>query len=492
MQPQGGRWEQFAQRGEGKTFYRPTDMEFGPDGSIYICGWGGDYHYDREAEGSWIFRITNSRKSPPAKSEWWPDKRGTPYAYWTIDELVADLRSDTLPVWRVKAQDELVRRGAENYEALVELMNSDKLDRAQQTWLVWALSRAQPNDSGITQLSGLVFGSAPRKDLDSGLNLRIQVLRIIGSRAARDEMKPRLVAALNDPEPRIRFEAVQAIWQSHQSDLVSAVVQRLGDEQDRLVFYAGWKAIRSMLSADERKHLLADARAQVRLAGLLSLLEDHSMSLDEVMEIAEGDDDERIQNWAMTWALNPQAPKKMPNSQSRIEQEESVSIGDLMERSNKAKNARLRQLYLSMISRATYDNGKDDWEKVRDFYQTLDNDNERALALKPLARENHAKPILWQALAGNDVLRQSAIRGLVSLSKRFGNSPIEIADFLISEMESDSNESRTACINRSADAFRITDDVDASSRLGHGLGACISLNGRRDATKQDFGSDASY
>ena len=105
-----------------------------------------------------------------------------------------------------------------------------------------------------------------------------------------------------------------------------------------------------------------------------------------MLALAEGDSDARLQNWALTWAMNPVAPVKMPNSTSRIELEESVAFEDLIKRANSARSAKIRNLYLAMISRATYGDDREDWDEVREFYETLRTDAERALVVTPLGR----------------------------------------------------------------------------------------------------------
>ena len=177
------------------------------------------------------------------------------------------------------------------------------------------------------------------------------------------------------------------------------------------------------------------------------------MALEEVLAIAEKDSDKRIQSWAMTWAMNPQPPKKMPNTTARVELEESVSMRDLMKRANGANNSKLRRLYLSMISRATYGDDDDDWEEVRNFYRTLRSDDERALVITPLAREDDAKPFLWHALAGEKALCQAAIKGFLSLASQRRNSPERIAKFLLLRLADD----RTG--------VRATNAIETLSRL---------------------------
>lgn len=431
LQPAGGRWEPFASRADGGMLYRPTDLEFSPDGSLYICGWGGDYHYGRQKEGSWMFRISHAGSDAEAHADRPAQKRQKAYAEWSVGELVDDLGPDAIPVWRVNAQDELVRRGPAVREALVKAIGSGKLNRGQQTWALWAIGRAAPEDRSVDEFLARLAAWDASSAQRVPLNVRIQALRILAHRVrdhAPRDLPASVAATLQDPEPRVRLEAVQAIWQGGQTKSLPALLDRLPDETDRLVFYAGWHALRELAPLAQRKQLLTDKRPAVRLAALLSLLEGHELALDQVLAFAEGDPDSRIQHWAMTWAMNPRPPKKMPNTTSRIELEKSVEMRDLIGRAKDAKSAKLRRLYLSMISHAY-----GDWGEIRDFYRTLQSDDERALVLKPLARENNARPHLWQALAGTEALQQAAIRGFVSLSNRSGNSPEKIADFLLAE-----------------------------------------------------------
>ena len=238
MQTHGGRWQSFAKRGNGSILYRPTDMEFAPDGSIYICGWGGDYHYDRQAEGSWIFRVTYGDGGTHQASAF---DTATAHPDRSVDELLRELNSDVIPARRVNAQDELVRRGGQVVDQLIDAIKAGRLTRSQQTWAAWTLARIGPGNPRIVDeilalaepnLAAAASGSSQE------LNLRIQSLRILTT-WARDnqyDLPDSISASLQDPEPRIRFEALQAIWQSDQREHVPALVDRLSSEEDRLVF----------------------------------------------------------------------------------------------------------------------------------------------------------------------------------------------------------------------------------------------------------------
>ncbi|HAC20411.1 MAG TPA: hypothetical protein DCF78_17760, partial [Dehalococcoidia bacterium] len=95
-----------------------------------------------------------------------------------------------------------------------------------------------------------------------------------------------------------------------------------------------------------------------------------------------------------------------------------------MKRANEARSPKMRHLYLTMLSRATYE--EDDEWYWKNFYKGLSQDDERALVLTPLARETDAMPLLWDALGRNEKLGRSAVNGLLSLAKRAQSSPEQV------------------------------------------------------------------
>ena len=253
-----------------KALFRPTDIEIGPDGALYVAGWGKRYGSrtapygggDEKAkmnEGR-VFRIWYGGAPLLRRSSWDTDKRKKPHAEWTFGELLEDL-GQALPVWRVNAQDELVRRGAAVREELLEALRGGKPTKAQETWAAWALGRIGPNEAIAPFTRG------------GSLNLRLQAIRILGFRKAEGAAK-----FLSDPEPRVRFAAAQALHRP--SDMLLTAAAK---ETDRLAFYAQWQALRRALSQDDRRGLLGDDRGGVRRAALLSLLEEDALGREEVL-----------------------------------------------------------------------------------------------------------------------------------------------------------------------------------------------------------------
>lgn len=406
MKPEGGVLKPFIRRGTGEVLYRPTDLEVGPDGSIYVCGWGGNYHYERNQEGSWLFRVTYSdgRKSPPRQLE---PKRSHPIKTWSIDQLVEDLGPSVLSVWRVAAQDELLRRGESVRSALIRMIDSDQLNMSQQTWSLWTLGRMMPHDSEIDKFLIRCASPEPRHSL----NVRLQGIRILGERVHGNlQVFPSkvMMLAFADADPRVRFEAVQAIRRAEAREFVKSLTTLLATEADRIVFYAAWGALRQLAPIQDRKQLLNDARPRVRLAALLSLLEDYQVTLDEAISLAENETDTEVQSWAMAFAMNPLPPSKMPNTAARVELEQSVPAKDLIERAEKAADRpAMRRLFLNLISRASFRGN--DWKLISDFYETLKVDEERKLVMVPLTTSVDAKQYVWDAFAGEESLQRAAV-----------------------------------------------------------------------------------
>lgn len=297
LKPAGGDWEPFIDG--GSSLFRPTDLEVGPDGALWILGWGAGYgaeHRDGQmtSEGR-VFRVTatGQRSAPPLASR--PTR---PVSDRSPAELVADL-DRLLPVWRIDAQDELVRRGDEVRPTLLAALKERRIPEARETWLLWALGRGRPEDrSRDTMLLQWLQAS------DTGLNRRIQCVRILADRSRRrgtDTALPdAVVALLKHPEPRLRFEAIQAIGLCRQASARDALLGALATEPDRVAAYASWQALRRITPGNTLESLLTDPRPGVRRGALLALLEDQALGEGQVRTLAS-DPDPSVREIAGLW-----------------------------------------------------------------------------------------------------------------------------------------------------------------------------------------------
>ena len=302
LRPAGGTWESFLNG--GKSLFRPTDMEVGPDGALWILGWSSGYGAEWKAnemtnEGR-IFRV-HWKGATPAK--WDDSKRTKELSEWSVKELVEDF-SGPLPIWRTNAQEELVRRGGDVKVLLMSELQegplTGRLTESQETWIAWTLGRLAPQDSEIADF----FTRTLAPDSSASLNLRVQALRILSHRlrvsGGNGVLPDQVIAMLSTQEPRLRFEAVQALRQARQHTHVPEILSLLAKESDRTIYYAAWQAVRELAKVAELRAMLADSRGGVRRAALLALLETHNLPSEQMHSLSQ-DSDVETREIARLW-----------------------------------------------------------------------------------------------------------------------------------------------------------------------------------------------
>ncbi len=267
-----------------QALFRPTDIEFGPDGALWVLGWGSGYGAEYEdgemtSEGR-VFRVTYQGRTLVDTNAAF---RETSYSEWPLDGLVRELESH-LPIRRVDVQDELVRRGVSVVPQLVQRLDSDVSIRLE-TWLVWTLARTALDDGAIDQQLARLFSNSGDQ-----MNRRIQALRALADRdgwSGRNASVGPIQTALSDSAAQLRFEGILAARQAKPAEAVELLASTLANEKDATVFYAGWQALRHLAPEAEQRKLLGDDRPGVRRAALLALLEDNVLTLAEIASFAQ-------------------------------------------------------------------------------------------------------------------------------------------------------------------------------------------------------------
>jgi putative membrane-bound dehydrogenase-like protein len=276
MQPQGGQWEDFIV-GE-KSLFRPVDMAFGPDGALYLIGWSSGYGVERDKDGNMknegrVFRVVPKgvAKLPPLPTKSLADM--------TVAELVTEF-SGLLPVRRINAQNELVRRGSSALGDLLAALEIPSLTTAEETWAVWTLARLGGSKEFLQRTA---------TDGAASLNRRIQSVRALGfvKSAALPELLP---ALLESSEPRLRLAAIQAAHQAGAKDCLATLTNRAATERERVCYYATWRALRDLGGEAALQPLLTDERGPVRAAALLGLLDLGWMRTDALNPLANDPD----------------------------------------------------------------------------------------------------------------------------------------------------------------------------------------------------------
>jgi putative membrane-bound dehydrogenase-like protein len=297
--------------GKGRSLFRPTDIEVGPDGALYIAGWGSVYGTDYVPKEKWtaeenakyqgrVFRMRHKDPVIPRK-QWHPPKRDQDIKTWSFDQLIEDM-GHQVQIWRVDAQDELVRRGPQVREQLLKMIGSGKLTEAQATWSIWALGhidRATGNHKEI-----VAFANGERT---ADLNLRIQATRILGENKATGAIVD-LIKLLHDEQSRVRLAAIQSLGRTGWGEHTKTILDAVAGETDRLTFYTAWQVMRQKLPVEARRSLVADKRAGIRMMAALSLMEEQRADAVAIFELQK-DSDERLRKLAGEWLQKTGARK---------------------------------------------------------------------------------------------------------------------------------------------------------------------------------------
>ncbi len=281
----------------GKSLFRATDLEIGPDGAIYVLSWGTTYgavFEDGEMTNAGrVWRIAwNGEGAAASKPTSYPEIQSL------SDQGLLDALDHRLRTRRVDAADELVKREAS--EALKQWLDASSLTTDQETWGLWTLARIHPSDESLDDW----FLSLSRKGGNDNFNTRLQSVRILGFRSAvsKRSLPDGFRRVLNDREPRVRQAAAIAIMEAGDEAMRGALVNRLAKEDDRMVFYSGWQALRTLSNADEIEELLDDRRGQVRLAALFALLESRHLDTDRVAPLVD-DPDSNVSQYARSFLV---------------------------------------------------------------------------------------------------------------------------------------------------------------------------------------------
>ncbi|MBX3442970.1 MAG: HEAT repeat domain-containing protein [Planctomyces sp.] len=212
--------------------FRPVDLQFAPDGSLYICDWfnplvGHMQHSIRDpnrdhAHGR-IWRIVNRNKpllTPPK------------IAGESVDHLVTLLEEPELRT-RYRVRRELRERDTAAVIAALEkwVAGKDINDSAQAHHLLEALWVKQHHDAVDPQLLGRLLSGPDAR-------ARAAAVRVLCYWRDRvPEPLKLLGAAVNDEHPRVRLEAVRALSFFDSQEALDLALESLVHDQDEYLEY---------------------------------------------------------------------------------------------------------------------------------------------------------------------------------------------------------------------------------------------------------------
>jgi putative membrane-bound dehydrogenase-like protein len=309
MRPAESGWQPFVVGGQ--SLFRPTDLEVGPDGALWILGWSRGYGVEWDDQGQMtnegrIYRVAAKTTPSDYAADTQRIESERPVERWTLENCIAEFRSPLL-VRRRDAQLALLQIGSSVIEPAIGLLQAGNLDECQETWLVWTLGQLELQDRRIDQvILDWATGNRPRPQLQ---NLQVQSIRILADRWLRRSqlvgkseppLPDALMQLLTSDQPRVRLEVVQAMRLCHQRQSVEKLKQAIAEERDPTVAYLQWQTLRSLLPESDLRSLLADPSPSLQQGALLALLETQSLSELEVQQVRDqraGPTREIAQQW---------------------------------------------------------------------------------------------------------------------------------------------------------------------------------------------------
>ncbi|MGB6042123.1 MAG: HEAT repeat domain-containing protein, partial [Pirellulales bacterium] len=234
-----------------------TDVDFGPDGSIYVSDWVEGW--DGTGKGR-IYRFVDPTTSNDPQRREVQQLLSEGLEQRSLDRLV-QLLSHTDRRLRLAAQFAMVNRRASTELQQVALRHENKLARLHA---IWALQQFPENAQTSACLGQLL--------LDKDAEVRGQAAKVLGAlqiQAAGDVV----VRLLEDESPRVRHFAAIALGKLGDAAAIEPLLKMLtaNDGRDPVLRHAGVMGLAGVSRPDDLAKVSKHPSASARMGALLAL-----------------------------------------------------------------------------------------------------------------------------------------------------------------------------------------------------------------------------
>lgn len=244
-----------------------TDIAFGPDSKIYFSEWGEGWEGTGKGR---IFRMWDPETIQAPQVEEVRKLLAEGFDQRPAEEL-GKLLSHPDQRIRLEAQWALAKtQGGSAQLAAAATGGSNLLARLHGIWGLGHLARlAEYQQAGAGQQA--LASVVPLLD-DKDQEVRAQAAKVLGEGRV-EKAYPRLLAALKDTAPRVRFLAALAVAKFERPDAVAPAIAMLreNNDQDQYLRHAGVMMLASSGDLAALQHAASDDSAAVRMASLLAM-----------------------------------------------------------------------------------------------------------------------------------------------------------------------------------------------------------------------------
>ncbi len=241
----------------------PTDVRFAPDGRLYYSDWAEGWPKSRKGR---IYAISDPKFANDPLIKETQQLIASDYTKKTDKELVALLAHAD---WRVRldAQSALAERGADGIKAFNQILSSQDKDvfTLARRHAVWGLGQlTERNPATIEAIRPLL------KSTDD--EVRAQAAKQLGDHHDANSAEA-LLAALNDPAPRVKFFAAQSLGKLKIAAATPALLTaiRTNNDTDPYLRHALVMGLVGCATSEQLATTTKDESRSVRLAAVLAL-----------------------------------------------------------------------------------------------------------------------------------------------------------------------------------------------------------------------------